>query len=116
MATRRRATPRPTGTRQSGTRRTRRRGSGLPRFRLPAISPELARSLIGIGLLLLGAVTLIALLLPGKGSLTDWWRDSIAPWFETGRWIRTKQHEFRCRVIQPARQGATRWPPRVENR
>ena len=32
---------------------------------------------------MLGAVTLIALALPGQGALTDWWRDSIAPWFET---------------------------------
>ena len=31
--------------------------------------------------------TLIALILPGEGALTDWWRDSIAPWFETGRWL-----------------------------
>ena len=35
----------------------------------------------------LGAITLIALMLPGQGALTDWWRDSIAPWFETGRWL-----------------------------
>ena len=35
----------------------------------------------------LGAITLIALVLPGEGALTDWWRDSIAPWFETGRWL-----------------------------
>jgi DNA segregation ATPase FtsK/SpoIIIE, S-DNA-T family len=34
-----------------------------------------------------GAITLIALILPGEGALTDWWRDSIAPWFETGRWL-----------------------------
>ncbi len=35
----------------------------------------------------LGAITLIALVLPGRGALTDLWRDSIAPWFETGRWL-----------------------------
>jgi S-DNA-T family DNA segregation ATPase FtsK/SpoIIIE len=35
----------------------------------------------------LGAITLIALSLPGQGALTDLWRDSIAPWFETGRWL-----------------------------
>jgi S-DNA-T family DNA segregation ATPase FtsK/SpoIIIE len=46
-----------------------------------------ARSIVGIFLLVLGAVTLIALALPGQGALTDWWRDSIAPWFETGRWL-----------------------------
>lgn len=42
---------------------------------------------MGISLLVLGAVTLIALILPGQGRLTDWWRDSIAPFFETGRWV-----------------------------
>src|SRR5439155_12075099 len=31
--------------------------------------------------------TLIALALPGQGRLTDLWRDSIAPWFQTGRWL-----------------------------
>jgi len=87
MATRRRSSTRQTGTRQATPRRTRRRGSGLPSLRLPSISPELVRSFAGIGMLLLGAVTLIALLLPGQGALTDWWRDSIAPWFETGRWL-----------------------------
>ncbi len=35
----------------------------------------------------LGAITLIALILPGEGKLTDLWRDSIAPWFEAGRWL-----------------------------
>ncbi len=35
----------------------------------------------------LGAITLIALILPGEGALTDWWRNTIAPWFETGRWL-----------------------------
>ncbi|HEY7736576.1 MAG TPA: DNA translocase FtsK [Candidatus Limnocylindrales bacterium] len=67
-----------------------RRGGGptLPRIlALPAVGPEVARSLVGIVLLVLGATTLIALILPGDGSLTDWWRDSIAPWFETGRWL-----------------------------
>jgi S-DNA-T family DNA segregation ATPase FtsK/SpoIIIE len=43
--------------------------------------------MVGITLLVLGAVTLIALVLPGQGRLTDWWRDSIAPFFETGRWV-----------------------------
>ena len=52
-----------------------------------SVNPEVARSIVGIVLLVLGAVTLIALALPGQGALTDWWRDSIAPWFETGRWL-----------------------------
>ena len=74
MATRRRTAP------ATRTRR-RRRSNGV------TVNPEVARSIVGIVLLVLGAVTLIALALPGQGALTDWWRDSIAPWFETGRWF-----------------------------
>ena len=73
------------GRRRSQARR--RRGFGLGKLRFPKLDPEVTRSIIGIALLVLGAVTLIALILPGQGRLTDWWRDSIAPWFETGRWI-----------------------------
>ena len=32
-------------------------------------------------------MTLIALILPGEGSLTDWWTDTFAPWFGTMRWL-----------------------------
>ena len=42
---------------------------------------------MGIVLLALGAIALIALLLPGQGKLTDTWRDAVAPWFQTGRWL-----------------------------
>jgi DNA segregation ATPase FtsK/SpoIIIE-like protein len=42
---------------------------------------------VGVFLLGLGAVTLIALLLPGEGSLTDWWRNTSVPFFGTGRWL-----------------------------
>ena len=45
------------------------------------------RSILGTVMMALGAITLIALILPGEGALTDWWRDSIAPWFEAGRWL-----------------------------
>ncbi len=45
------------------------------------------RSVLGTAMMAVGAVTLIALILPGEGALTDLWRDSIAPWFETGRWL-----------------------------
>ena len=71
-------------------RTTRRRAAPAPAAgcrRSRPSAPEVARSLVGIVLLVLGAVTLIALALPGQGALTDWWRDSIAPWFETGRWL-----------------------------
>jgi S-DNA-T family DNA segregation ATPase FtsK/SpoIIIE len=74
--------------RRSAPRRSRRRsGFNLPRFNIPNLDPEVGRSISGIILLVLGAVTLIALVLPGQGRLTDWWRDSIAPFFETGRWL-----------------------------
>ena len=36
---------------------------------------------------MLGAVTAIALLLPGQGALTDGWRNFSVPYFGTGRWL-----------------------------
>ena len=84
MATRRRAAaPRRPST------RTRRRSTG-PGFSFARdwhLNPDVLRSIVGIVLLVLGAVTLIALILPGQGELTDWWRDTVAPWFGTGRWL-----------------------------
>jgi S-DNA-T family DNA segregation ATPase FtsK/SpoIIIE len=70
-------------------RRRRRRGGGLslPSFELPEINPDVARSIVGIALLVLGAVTLIAFGLPGQGKLTDWWRDSVVPFFGSVRWL-----------------------------
>jgi DNA segregation ATPase FtsK/SpoIIIE, S-DNA-T family len=65
---------------------TRRTTRSRPSF-MTRISPEVVRSVVGTALMAIGAITLIALLLPGEGALTDWWRDSIAPWFETGRWL-----------------------------
>ena len=85
MATRRRTSGRPTTT----GRRTRRRSGGalpLPRVRL-GLSPAVARSLVGIVLLVLGAVLLIAMALPGDGRLTDWVRDAIVPFFGAGRYL-----------------------------
>ena len=68
------------------TRSTARRRSG---FAWPSLdlAPEVARSIVGISLMVVGAVVLIGLMLPGQGALTDWVRDVIAPWFGTGRWI-----------------------------
>jgi hypothetical protein len=59
----------------------------LPAFSFPALSPDVTRSLVGILLLVLGAVTLIALTLPGRGALTDWWIGSVGPWFGSVRWL-----------------------------
>ncbi len=79
MTTRRRATARKTPARPS---RARRASAWSTR-----ITPEVVRSIIGLTLLVLGAMTLIALILPGQGALTSWWRDVFAPWFGTMRWL-----------------------------
>lgn len=85
MPTRRRSPTTPP-TRRSRTR-SRARARGLAPFG-PGwqLSPEVVRSLVGVTLLSFGAVTLIALALPGEGTLTTWWRNAFAPWFGTGRW------------------------------
>ena len=80
MATRRRSTPRRTS-------RSRKRSSGLPSLNVPPINPEVARSLVGLVLLVLGAVTLIALVLQGQGALTQWWIGTVGPWFGSLRWL-----------------------------
>ncbi|HEY6569673.1 MAG TPA: hypothetical protein VIZ22_05255, partial [Candidatus Limnocylindrales bacterium] len=88
MATRRRtSTSRTSSTRRSQAARAK-RGTGLkaPGLSL-GMSPAVGRSLVGIVLLVLGAVTLIALMLPGQGALTDWWRNLAVPYFGTGRWL-----------------------------
>jgi S-DNA-T family DNA segregation ATPase FtsK/SpoIIIE len=66
--------------------RRRRSGFDLGRFRLPDVGADVARSLVGITLLVLAAVTLIAFL-PGNGSLTTWFREVVGPWFGSLRWL-----------------------------
>jgi len=51
------------------------------------LTPDVVRSIIGLSLLVLGAMTLIALILPGQGALTSWWTGLFAPWFGTMRWL-----------------------------
>ncbi len=51
------------------------------------LSPAVARSLVGIMFLVLGAILLIAIALPGDGRLTDWVRDAIVPYFGAGRYL-----------------------------
>ena len=76
MATRRRpASPRSRRSSRSG-------GPGLPR-----LSPEVTRSIVAVVFLVLGVVILVGLLLPGRGALTDWIVNVIAPWFGSGRWL-----------------------------
>ncbi len=72
---------------RAGSRSRRRSGFELPSLKLGAINPDVARSIVGIVLLVLGAVTLIALVLPGRGALTDWWIGSVGPWFGSVRWL-----------------------------
>jgi S-DNA-T family DNA segregation ATPase FtsK/SpoIIIE len=66
--------------------RRRRGGFNLGSFRLPDVGQDVARSLVGITLLVLAAVTLIAFL-PGEGSVTTWFRDTVGPWFGSLRWL-----------------------------
>ena len=69
-------------------RRTTRKKStlGLPKIRLPDVGSDVARSLVGIVLLVLAAVTLIAFL-PGEGSVTTWFKETVGPWFGSLRWL-----------------------------
>jgi S-DNA-T family DNA segregation ATPase FtsK/SpoIIIE len=80
VATRRRAPAR----RPSPSRR-RKSGYALPGF---SIAPEVARSLFGLALLILGVITLIMIFLPAsEGSLTDWAQRTVNPLFGSGRWL-----------------------------
>jgi S-DNA-T family DNA segregation ATPase FtsK/SpoIIIE len=77
MATRRRTTRRSPSTRRRG-------------YAVPALSmrPEVARSLFGLTLLVLGVITLIMIFLPAsQGSLTEWAQKTVNPLFGTGRWL-----------------------------
>jgi S-DNA-T family DNA segregation ATPase FtsK/SpoIIIE len=91
MATRKRTTtttpraPSPRAASPRAPRTTRRKASGPSWY--SRISPDVVRSIVGLSLLVVGAMTLIALTLPGEGSLTSWWTGVFAPWFGTMRWL-----------------------------
>ncbi len=80
MATRRRATA-STRSRGNGRRQPAKRTSG---FQLP---PQMWRSLLGLLLLVVGAVTLVALLLPQAGILNRYVSDILRPAFGQGAWL-----------------------------
>ena len=87
MAQRRRPAPRTTAPRRTRSR-SRAKGGALPLPRLSlGLSPAVARSLVGLTLLVLGAILLIAIALQGQGKLTDAVRDVIAPYFGAGRFL-----------------------------
>jgi DNA segregation ATPase FtsK/SpoIIIE-like protein len=78
------ATKRRTPTRRPSPRR-RSSSRTLPAFK---VSPEVARSLFGLALLVLGVITLIMIFLPAsQGSLTEWAQRTVNPLFGTGRWV-----------------------------
>ncbi len=79
MATRRRLV-----TRKPSSRPSRARRSSAWTSRL---TPDVVRSILGLFLLVLGAMTLIALMPTGRGALTSWWTDLFAPWFGRLRWL-----------------------------
>jgi S-DNA-T family DNA segregation ATPase FtsK/SpoIIIE len=79
MATRRR---RPAA--RPAAPRRRRRSLPVPRVQ---VTGDVGRSIVGLTLLVVGAVILIGLMLPGEGKLTDTLRNTIAPWFGAGRWL-----------------------------
>ena len=69
----------------SRPRRRRRNGFRLPSF---TVAPEVARSLFGLTLLIMGVVMLIMLFVPSEaGTLTRWARDTVAPYFGSGRYL-----------------------------
>ncbi|HTS14253.1 MAG TPA: hypothetical protein VMH24_01195, partial [Candidatus Sulfotelmatobacter sp.] len=77
MAPRRRTTRTPART----ARRTRSAGFNL------GVSPQTARALVGVVLLVIGAVTLIALLLPAGGLLNRYVSEFLRPAFGQGAWL-----------------------------
>jgi DNA segregation ATPase FtsK/SpoIIIE, S-DNA-T family len=87
VAQRRRSTRSTSSTR--GRRTTARKGGALPTPRLPRIglSPAVARSLVGLVFLVLGAILMVAMLLPGEGRLTDYVRNLVVPFFGSARYL-----------------------------
>src|SRR5450759_4509072 len=51
------------------------------------INGEIVRIILGTMMLILGIMLLIGLFIPSGGSLTDFIRNIVAPWFGTPRWL-----------------------------
>jgi S-DNA-T family DNA segregation ATPase FtsK/SpoIIIE len=66
--------------------RARRRRRSYPALDL-SVSPETARSVVGVVLLVAGAVTLIALMVPAGGILNRYVSDVLRPLFGQGAWL-----------------------------
>ncbi len=107
MASRRRTAAPRRATRPTGTSRRRSSTIGAPRGF--SVSPDVWRSLIGIAILLVGVITLVAIMLPGQGRLTDWWRNAVAPWLGTGRWVLPPLLIVGGIYVQQAKGVGSRW-------
>jgi S-DNA-T family DNA segregation ATPase FtsK/SpoIIIE len=77
------ATRRRPATRKPATRSRARRSSAWT----TRLTPDVVRSILGLVLLVLGAITLIALLPAGRGTLTSWWTDVFALPLGRLRWL-----------------------------
>ncbi len=89
MAPARKTTPaKSTAARSTRTGAPRRRRAAR-RFAFPslAIGPQTARSLVGIVLLVLGAITVIALIFPGTAVIDRFVDDVLRPAFGQGAWL-----------------------------
>ena len=96
----------------TSTTPTRRRSPARSRASVQ-LNPDVVRSIVGIVLLITGAVTLIALILPGQGRLTDLWRDSIAPWFGSGRWLLPFVLLAAGWYVERSRRNSAAWTARL---
>ncbi|MBA2489515.1 MAG: hypothetical protein H0V36_09410, partial [Chloroflexi bacterium] len=69
------------------SRTSRRRSTGSVRAPALGVGPQPIRSLVGVVLIVLGAVTAIALLLPQAGLLNRLVDDILRPLFGQGAWL-----------------------------
>src|ERR1035437_842112 len=77
--------------RRSTSSRSSRAAAPAPRRRRSGrnwtINGEIVRIILGTMMLILGIMLLIGLFIPSGGSLTDFIRNIVAPWFGTPRWL-----------------------------
>jgi DNA segregation ATPase FtsK/SpoIIIE, S-DNA-T family len=74
-------------TKSSSSRSSSRRRSSSPSKRAPLVSPSTLRSIVAVVLLAAGAITLIALFLPGGGLLNGYVDGFLRPLFGQGAWL-----------------------------
>jgi S-DNA-T family DNA segregation ATPase FtsK/SpoIIIE len=65
------------------------KGGALPTPKMPSVgvSPAVARSLVGLVFLVVGAILAVAMILPGDGRLTDYVRNLVVPFFGAARFL-----------------------------